>query len=220
MPAGEFIEIAEETGAIVQVGELVLERRVARVAGGRRMSMSRSMFRRGSLIARMFRAPFARPWRRPGCPRTGSRSRSPSRPSCGTSRARKMRGGTSKNSVSGFPSTTLGRAIRASAICTAFRSTRSRSTARSWPTWSRMRDHLRCSSGPRVSVPTLACASPSKGSRRWISSPWCDPSHSFTKPRLSLQPCGFANCNQRHAPQAASGLAPAGRRQRGPEHVA
>ena len=72
-------------------------------------------------------------------PRSGSRSSSPSPPSCRTSRPRRRWSACCGRPACTWRSTTSAPAIRASITCATSRSTRSRSTAASWRTWTARR---------------------------------------------------------------------------------
>ena len=92
-------------------------------------------------------------------PRSGSRSSSPSPPSCRTSRPRRRWSACCGRPACTWRSTTSAPAIRASITCATSRSTRSRSTAASWRTWTARRRRGcwcgRCWASDRVSGSTV-----------------------------------------------------------------
>jgi hypothetical protein len=185
MPAGEFIEIAEETGAIVQVGELVLEKacRACRdwpadvnVA----VNVSPRQFDRADVSGAVRKA----------LAETGL---APNRLEIEITESALLRNVTSVNdALSDLKE--LGVRISLDDFGTGYSSL---SYLHSFPFDKVKLDRsfvanlasdsrsLTLIVGPRVSARSLACGLPSRESRRPINSNWSDPSPSSTKPRAS-----------------------------------
>ena len=185
MPAGEFIEIAEETGAIVQVGELVLEKacRACRdwpadvnVA----VNVSPRQFDRADVSGTVRKA----------LAETGL---TPNRLDIEITESALLRNVTSVNdALSDLKE--LGVRTSLDDFGTGYSSL---SYLHSFPFDKVKLDRsfvanlasdsrsLTLIVGPRVSARSLACGLPSRESRRPINSNWSDPSPSSTKPRAS-----------------------------------
>ena len=185
MPAGEFIEIAEETGAIVQVGELVLEK-ACRACRERPADVNVAV----NVSPRQFDRANVSGTVRKALAETGL---APNRLEIEITESALLRNVTSVNdALSDLKE--LGVRTSLDDFGTGYSSL---SYLHSFPFDKVKLDRsfvanlasdsrsLTLIVGPRVSARSLACGLPSRESRRPINSNWSDPSPSSTKPRAS-----------------------------------
>ncbi len=174
IPPAEFVPLAEDTSLIVPISDWILRQACAEAARWPdpikvAVNISGVHFRVGTLAQSVLSALAAA-----GCRLRGWSSRSPRPCCCRTARRRCARSTGCTASACAWRSMTSARAIPRSAICAAFPSTRSRSTAASSAIWA-----------PAGATRSPSCARWRGWARAWASRPrpkaW--------RRRRSLPPC-------------------------------